>query len=205
VKTITTGEGGAVTTNDSDLHERLLLSRTHGITRDPARLGENPGPWYYEMQDLGFNYRLTDLQAALGTSQLSRLDLFRRRRRQIVELYNRAFRGEARLTTPYEDPSVSSCFHLYVLQLDFAAIGVSRKEAMELLKSKSIGTQVHYIPVHLQPFYRRSFGYGPGDFPTAEAYYRQALSIPLYPAMSDEQAFQVVEGVRAVLRRGDNA
>jgi dTDP-4-amino-4,6-dideoxygalactose transaminase len=201
VKTITTGEGGAVTTNDSDLYERLLLSRTHGITREPAKLGENPGPWYYEMQELGYNYRLTDLQAALGISQLAKLGRFRKRRRQLVDLYNQAFRGETLLTTPYEDPRVVSCFHLYVLQLDFPAIGLSRKNVMEILKGRAIGTQVHYIPVHLQPFYRRSFGYGPGDLPIAESYYERALSIPLYPAMSEEQASQVVDGVREVLRK----
>jgi UDP-4-amino-4,6-dideoxy-N-acetyl-beta-L-altrosamine transaminase len=202
VKTITTGEGGAITTNDPELYERLLLSRTHGITRDPVHLGENPGPWYYEMQDLGFNYRLTDLQAALGTSQLGKLERFRQRRRQIVELYNGAFRGEPRLTTPYEDPRVVSCFHLYVVQMDFPAVGLGRKESMELLKDRSIGTQVHYIPVHLQPYYRQTFGYRPGDYPIAEAYYRRALSLPLYPAMSDEDAFRVVDGIRELLRQG---
>jgi UDP-4-amino-4,6-dideoxy-N-acetyl-beta-L-altrosamine transaminase len=205
VKTITTGEGGAITTNERELYERLLLSRTHGITRDPARMGETPGPWYYEMQDLGFNYRLTDLQAALGTSQLARLDDFRKRRRQLMEFYNRSFQAETLLTTPYEAPGLVSCFHLYVLQLDFPAIGLGRKEVMELLKGRSIGTQVHYIPVHLQPYYRQNFGYGPGDHPIAEAFYRRALSLPLYPAMSDEEARRVVEGIRAVLRYGAKA
>jgi UDP-4-amino-4,6-dideoxy-N-acetyl-beta-L-altrosamine transaminase len=205
VKTITTGEGGAITTNDPVLYERLVMSRTHGITRDSARLGENPGPWYYEMQDLGFNYRLTDLQAALGTSQLSKLERFRKRRREIVEIYNRSFHGQARLTTPYEDPQVSSCFHLYALQLDFAALGVSRRETMALLKGNSIGTQVHYIPVHLQPYYRKRYGYSPGDFPIAESYYRQALSIPLYPAMTAEQVQWVVEWVRWILQQGERA
>ena len=205
VKTITTGEGGAITTNDPELHARLLLLRTHGITRDPEKLGENPGPWYYEMQDLGFNYRLTDLQAALGTSQLGRLERFRQRRRQLVELYNRCFEGEALLATPYEDPRVRSCFHLYALQLDFARLGVSRAEVMQSLKARSIGTQVHYIPVHLQPYYRKVFGYAAGDFPIAEDYYAKALSLPLYPAMSDEEASQVVEGVREVLRHGRGA
>jgi perosamine synthetase len=200
VKTITTGEGGAVMTNDQKLYERLLLLRTHGITRESDKLSENPGPWYYEMQDLGFNYRLTDMQATLGASQLAKLDRFRKRRRQLVEFYNQAFHGETLLTTPYEDPRVDSCFHLYVLQLDFPSIGFSRKQVMEVLKAKSIGTQVHYIPVHLQPFYRNNFGYRPGDFPIAEAYYEKALSIPLYPAMSDEQAQQVVDGIREVLR-----
>jgi UDP-4-amino-4,6-dideoxy-N-acetyl-beta-L-altrosamine transaminase len=205
VKTITTGEGGAVTTNDRELYERLLLSRTHGITREPALLSENPGPWYYEMQELGFNYRLTDLQAALGTSQLAKLSRFRNRRRQIVAAYNKAFQGTEVLTTPYEAPRQVSCFHLYVLQVDFASAGRDRRAVMEALRGREIGTQVHYIPVHLQPYYRKRFGYSPGDFPVAESYYLRALSIPLYPAMSDEQVQWVVEGIRETLGIGRNA
>jgi len=200
VKTITTGEGGAITTNDPALYERLLLLRTHGITRDGGQMSENPGPWYYEMQDLGFNYRLTDLQAALGVSQLTRLDRFRERRRAIADAYNRAFQDSSVVKIPFERPGVRSCFHLYVLQLDFEALGRTRKSVMETLRGRSIGTQVHYIPVHLQPYYRRSFGCGPGDFPIAEAYYAKALSIPLYPAMSDEQVARVGEGIREVTR-----
>jgi UDP-4-amino-4,6-dideoxy-N-acetyl-beta-L-altrosamine transaminase len=202
VKTITTGEGGAITTNDPLLYERLVLLRTHGITKDVDKLTEKPGPWYYEMQDLGFNYRMTDVQAALGTSQLGKLDRFRKRRREIVDHYNHAFEGTALLTTPFEDPKVSSCFHLYVIQLDFEAIGMSRKEVMENLRNNSIGTQVHYIPVHLQPYYRKRFGYQTGELPIAESYYRQALSLPLFPAMTDEQVRWVVDGLHRLLREG---
>ena len=202
VKTITTGEGGAITTNDPELYERLLVLRTHGITRDPTRMGEIPGPWYYEMQELGFNYRLSDLQAALGTSQLRKLSRFRDRRRQIVAAYNQAFQGTQQLTTPYEAPQLVSCFHLYVLQADFDSSGSNRRKVMEKLRGGHIGTQVHYIPVHLQPYYRTRFGYGPGDFPVAESYYRRALSIPLYPAMQDEQVQKVVDGVRDALGIG---
>jgi UDP-4-amino-4,6-dideoxy-N-acetyl-beta-L-altrosamine transaminase len=205
VKTITTGEGGAVTTNDTELYERLLMLRTHGITRDPMKLGENPGPWYYEMQDLGFNYRLTDLQAALGTSQLEKLASFRKRRREIVEIYNRSFAGDKLLKIPFEDPRVNSCFHLYVLQMDFDAIGVGRRETMELLRSRGIGTQVHYIPLHLQPYYRKHYGYGPGEYPIAESYYRRALSLPLYPALSDEQVQRVVNSIRELAHGGGRA
>ncbi|MBN1837575.1 MAG: UDP-4-amino-4,6-dideoxy-N-acetyl-beta-L-altrosamine transaminase [Spirochaetales bacterium] len=202
VKTITTGEGGAVTTNDPILYERVSRLRTHGIVKDTARLDETPGPWYYEMQALGFNYRLTDLQAALGTSQLAKLETFRKRRREIVEQYNRAFEDEDRLEVPFEDPRVTSCFHLYVLQLDFEAIGMTRREVMEFLKGRGIGTQVHYIPVHFQPYYRQRFGYGPGDFPIAEAYYGSALSVPLYPAMTGTDVKRVIDGIHAVVRRG---
>ena len=202
VKTITTGEGGAITTNDPILYDRLLLLRTHGITKDVKKLSENPGPWYYEMQDLGFNYRMTDIQAALGISQLGKLDSFRQRRREIVDCYNRAFQETASITIPFEDSRVKSCFHLYVVQLNFEAIGMSRKEVMDNLRNNSIGTQVHYIPVHLQPYYRKRFGYRTGDFPVAETYYSRALSLPLFPAMTDEQTRWVIDGLKRLLREG---
>jgi perosamine synthetase len=198
VKTVTTGEGGAVTTNDEDLYERLLLLRSHGITRVRGRMEKDPGPWYYEMQDLGFNYRLTDIQAALGVSQFRKLHGFMKRRREIVRRYNEAFRDIGFLVTPHERPGVDSTFHLYVLQIDFPAIDTSRKQVMEMLKEKGIGTQVHYIPVHLHPYYRKVFGFSPGDFPTSEAYYEKALSIPLYPRLTDSQVESVISSVASL-------
>lgn len=199
VKTITTGEGGAITTNDEQLFQRLSLLRTHGITRDPARLGCNPGPWYYEMQDLGFNFRMTDIQASLGSSQLRRLAGFKKRRREIVHTYNEAFAGLSRITTPFESEGSDSCFHLYVVKIDFESIGKSRADVMEELKTLGVGTQVHYIPIHLQPYYRNRYGYVPGSFPEAEAYYEGALSLPLYPLMSDKDMKIVIEAVERVL------
>lgn len=199
VKTITTGEGGAITTNDEQLFKRLSLLRTHGITRDPARLECNPGPWYYEMQDLGFNFRMTDIQASLGSSQLRRLTGFKKRRREIVHTYNEAFAGLSRITTPFESEGSDSCFHLYVLKIDFESIGKSRADVMEELKTLGVGTQVHYIPIHLQPYYRNRYGYVPGSFPEAEAYYEGALSLPLYPLMSDKDVKKVIEAVERVL------
>lgn len=199
VKTITTGEGGAITTNDEQLFKRLSLLRTHGITRDPARLECNPGPWYYEMQDLGFNFRMTDIQASLGSSQLRRLTGFKKRRREIVHTYNEAFAGLSRITTPFESEGSDSCFHLYVLKIDFESIGKSRADVMEELKTLGVGTQVHYIPIHLQPYYRNRYGYVPGSFPEAEAYYEEALSLPLYPLMSDKDVKKVIEAVERVL------
>ncbi len=199
VKTITTGEGGAITTNNRELYKHLLLLRSHGITKDQAKLEQNPGPWYYEMQTLGFNYRLTDIQAALGISQLKRLDKFVEKRREIIRKYNKAFKDLPDMVVPYEKDGVFSAFHLYVLQIDFKKIGTSREEIMAKLREKNIGTQVHYIPVHLQPYYRNNFGYKPGDYPIAEQYYEKAISLPLYPKMSDSDVKYVIENFKRVL------
>ncbi len=200
VKTITTGEGGAITTNDYNLYRQLQILRTHGITNNPAALTKNPGPWYYEMHDLGFNYRLTDIQAALGVSQMRKLDSFIERRREIVEQYNRAFDEEDDLITPFERPGVRSAFHLYVVQIDFAKIGKKRKDVIEELRRNGIGTQVHYIPVHLHPYYKKRFGFRPGDFPRAEVFYEQALSLPLYPKMTDADVNRVIRSLLKILR-----
>jgi dTDP-4-amino-4,6-dideoxygalactose transaminase len=147
------------------------------------------------MQALGFNYRLTDLQAALGVSQLSRLAQFKARRRQIVARYNAAFEAADFLTVPFESPKLDSAVHLYVLGVDFMMLGMSRAEAMEQLREQGIGSQVHYIPLHLQPFYRENFGFKEGDFPKAERYYERELSIPLYPHMSDSDVDRVIDAV----------
>jgi UDP-4-amino-4,6-dideoxy-N-acetyl-beta-L-altrosamine transaminase len=193
VKTITCGEGGAITTNSELLYKRLLKLRTIGITKDSAEMSKNPGPWYYEMQYLSGNYRMTDIQAALGRSQLSKLDFFKHRRRAIVNKYNAAFGTVPYITTPYEEENADSCFHLYVLQLDFQMLGKSRKQTMEELKEKGIGTQVHYIPVNSQPYYTKKAGtYIPGSFPAAEFYYGRCLTIPLYPAMKDSDVEYVI-------------
>ncbi len=195
VKTITTGEGGAITTNDKKLYEKILLFRSHGITKDQTKLKMNPGPWYYEMQDIGFNYRLTDIQSALGITQLQKLDEFVKRRREIVEKYNDEFKNIEWLTTPYEKPEVNSAFHLYVLQIDFKRINKTRSQVMNELREKKIGTQVHYIPVHTQPYYKNKHGFNHGDFPVAEEYYKKALSIPLYPKMSDYEIQYVINNI----------
>lgn len=197
VKTITSGEGGAVTTNDKKLYERLKLLRTHGITKEGLLRGAAPDPWYYEMRALGFNYRMTDLQAALGSSQLKRLGAFVRRRRGIVKRYNAAFRGRPFLSLPVEREGVYSAFHLYVVRVDFKKLGKDRASLMAELARGGVGTQVHYIPVSRQPFYRKEFFFDPGDTPAAEEYYEQALSLPLYPKMSDEDVERVI---RQVLR-----
>ncbi len=207
VKTIATGEGGAVTTNAPELYRKLQLLRTHGITKDPGSLQaldmapelrgtDWNGPWYYEMQELGYNYRMTEMQAALGITQLKKIDSFIQRRREIVDRYNKVFDDVPWLTAPFERERVSSAFHLYVLKIDFQAIKKTRTQVMEELRGKGIGTQVHYIPVHLQPYYRRHFGFGEGNFPRAEAYYSQCLSIPLFPRMTDDDVRRVIQAVK---------
>ena len=199
VKTITTGEGGAVATNDEKLYQKLLMLRSHGVTKDEKLLTKNPGSWYYEMQSLGFNYRMTDIQAALGYSQLQKLDFFKKRRREVVAMYNKAFAGMKYLKTPTEPENVSSCFHLYATQIDFVELGKSRTQVMAELREKGIGTQVHYIPVPTQPFYKENYGYKNGDYPKAEKYYEQELSLPLYSGLSDDDVNMVIAAVKEVI------
>ncbi len=209
VKTMTTGEGGMLVTDRADWADFARTLRSHGIVRDPAEfetpsddeiLGEK-GPWFYEMQELGWNYRLTDLQCALGLSQLGRLDGFLARRREIVAAYNTAFAHLDWLVTPglrdVRDRGTTS-WHLYSAQIDFDRLGRTRPQVMAELRAAGIGTQVLYIPVHLQPWYRRSFGYAPGKCPVAEAFYTRTLSLPLFPTMSNEDVARVIAHVEAL-------
>lgn len=199
VKTITAGEGGAITTNNKKLYDKLVLLRSHGITKDEAKFSQNPGPWYYEMQCLGFNYRMSDFAAALGSSQMKKLSGFVKRRCQIVKEYNKAFQDLANLTIPFEKNKGKSAFHLYDVLIDFKEIKKSRKKFIEELWTYDIGTQVHYIPVHYQPYYRGKFGFKKGDFPACEQYYEQALSLPLYPKMTDQDVDRVIKAVKQTL------
>ena len=197
VKIITTGEGGMALTNDAELARRMALYRSHGVTRDAADF-ERPadGGWYYEQQVLGFNYRMTDIAAALGTSQLTRLNEFVARRRALAARYDQLF-GNAPLKRPWQHPDTQSSWHLYVIRVDADA----HRAAFDGLRERGIGVNLHYIPVYLQPFYRR-LGFEPGLCPEAEAYYREAITLPLYPGLSDSQQDQVVAGVKAVLGCG---
>lgn len=201
VKTITTAEGGAVTTNSDELYQKLCMLRSHGVTKDEGVLTKNPRPWYYEMHSLGFNYRMTDMQAALGVSQLNKLDFFKKRRREVIAMYNKAFADMRYLKTPYEPENVCSCFHLYVTQIDFESLGKSRAQVMKELRDRGIGTQVHYIPVPTQPYYKKTFGYKDGDYPVAEKYYEQELSLPLYPGLSDDDIQSVINAIHKVISR----
>lgn len=209
VKTMTTGEGGMLVTDNAAWAARARELRTHGMVRDPARfetpdddevLGEK-GPWFYEMQDLGWNFRLTDLQAALGLSQLKRLDSFLARRREIVAAYNAALAPLDWLRTPglrHPADAETTSWHLYTLQVDFGALGRTRTQIMAELRTAGVGAHVLYIPVHLQPWYRRTYGYAPGKCPVAEAFYKRALSLPLFPAMTDADVDQVIGAVTSL-------
>ncbi|HDH00202.1 MAG TPA: UDP-4-amino-4,6-dideoxy-N-acetyl-beta-L-altrosamine transaminase [Nitrospirae bacterium] len=212
VKHITTGEGGIVLTNNDSLYRKLVRLRSHGITNTPGEFIYNEqalsstadnkdpevNPWYYEQVDLGHNYRITDIQCALGLSQFSKLRFFRERRREIVNRYNSAFRDIGSIQVPYESKECDSNFHLYVLLFDFKKIGTDRASFMHELKNAGIQTQVHYIPVHTQPFYQMNFGTSWGDCPNAEKYYQRCLSMPLHPSMSNSDVEKVISKVRGM-------
>jgi len=212
VKTMTTGEGGMLVTDNAEWAEKARLLRSHGIVRSaPGFVGlSSPaseyfllekGPWYYEMQDLGYNYRITDIQCALGLSQLGRLDSFVARRCEIVASYNEAFADLPFLKTPrlssFDSRQLVS-WHLYTVQIDFTSLGKSRTQVMAELAQKGIGTQVLYIPVYLQPWYRQTYGYSIGKCPVSEAYYQRCLSLPLFPAMTNADVQTVIDGVRKI-------
>ncbi len=200
VKHVTSGEGGAITTNNRKLYDRLCELRSHGITRDPRKLiKKNVGPWYYEMQTLGFNYRLTDIQAAIGLEQLNKLDLFLARRRSIAKLYQQAFKNLGQLILlPVERQKIKHAYHLFVIRLTGKLMNC-RKDIFERLRKIGLGVQVHYIPIPDQPFYRQ-LGYKGSNLPKAQTYYRCAISIPMYPAMKNEQIRSVINAVKSVIQ-----
>jgi UDP-4-amino-4,6-dideoxy-N-acetyl-beta-L-altrosamine transaminase len=185
VKSITTGEGGAVTTNDVILARRLREARSHGIVKTPPEGGHWP-PWHYEMRSLGFNYRISDIQCALGLSQLGKIESFMTRRREIAALYDELFAPHAGMvSTPSAPPGEESAWHLYPLCIDFQALGIDKESWFEAMLAEGIRLQSHYIPVPLQPYYRRRFGYRRGQYPGAEAFFESEASLPIYPALTD--------------------
>ncbi len=198
VKIITTGEGGMVLTNREDLYRKLLLLRSHGITRDPDLMEKSPdGPWYYQQIDLGYNYRMTDIQAALGYSQLRRINDFIERRRYLAERYRR-FLVDLPVITPWEDPDCKSAFHLYVIRLQLDRLNKTHRQVFEELRQAGIMVNLHYIPVHTQPYYQK-LGFKQGDFPEAERYYREAISLPMYYGLSDAEQDYVIGKLREIL------
>jgi UDP-4-amino-4,6-dideoxy-N-acetyl-beta-L-altrosamine transaminase len=190
VKHITTGEGGAITTNNEKLFNKIIELRSHGITRDAGSMRENHGGWYYEMQSLGYNYRITDFQAALGVSQLAKSDKWSERRLELVCRYDHAFKDVSEISSQSHPSNQKPCYHLYIVW------AMRRKGLYEFLREKQIYTQVHYIPIHLQPYYQDEFGYKTGDYPHAEEYYEHALSLPLFPTMTNDDQNHVITAVK---------
>ena len=195
VKNIATGEGGAVTTNRKDLYDKVSLFRTHGITKDPSLLEKNDGGWYYEMQELGYNYRITEMQAALGISQLKRLDWSIERRNEIARKYDVAFNG-TEVKTPFRCAGIVHAFHLYIIQVDPA----KRRGLYDFLRTNNIYSQVLYIPAHIMPYYKQ-FGWKNGDLPVAEDYYRKCLALPMFPTLTDEEQNWIIAKVNEFMKQ----
>jgi perosamine synthetase len=198
VKHITSGEGGIITTNNKEYYEKLLQFRSHGITRNKEKLNEYHGPWYYEMQFLGYNYRMTDIQAALGTSQLKKIDKFVELRRKYVAMYNEAFKDMDEIITPFQHEDGESSWHLYIIRLKLDKLTASRREIFEALQQQNIGVNVHYIPVHFQPYYQQ-LGYKKGICPNAEKLYEEMITLPLFPAMSEKDVNDVIKAVKRTI------
>ncbi len=198
IKHITTGEGGIITTNNKEYYEKLMQFRSHGITRVPENLLEDQGPWYYEMQFLGYNYRLTDIQAALGLNQLKKLNYFLRRRRDYAKMYNAGLRGLKEIRLPASKEGYESSWHLYVIRLNLDLLSVGRREIFEALQKENIGVNVHYQPVYLMPYYQE-LGYRKGLCPEAEEFYKEAITLPLFPSMTPKDVSDVIRGVKKVI------
>jgi UDP-4-amino-4,6-dideoxy-N-acetyl-beta-L-altrosamine transaminase len=199
VKIITTGEGGMAVTNDHELADKMSLLRSHGITRDEKLMTQVPdGPWYYEQVDLGFNFRMTDIQAALGVSQLQRLSSYIEKRNEIAKIYNSSLKGLP-ITLPYQHSDSISAYHLYVICLN-NEIENSHRDIFENLQKNKIGVNIHYIPVHLQPYYK-NIGFKRGDYPNSERYYQQAISLPIYPTLSNKDHHYIVESLIKTLEK----
>lgn len=200
VKIVTTGEGGMVLTNDKELHEKLLLYRSHGITRDTklmTRLAD--GPWYYQQIELGFNYRMTDMQAALGYSQMQKVDEFVSRRRYLAKRYDELLKNINNIQLPYQNDDTDSSWHLYVVRADFSKMSKTKQQIFDGMKDRGICLNLHYIPVHTQPYYQKQ-GFKDGDFPNSEKYYEEAFTLPLYYSLTDEQQDYIVKNLVEVLQ-----
>lgn len=198
VKIITTGEGGMVLTNNEALYEKLVLYRSHGITRDPKKMTHEPdGPWYYQQIALGFNYRMTDIQAALGASQMTRLDEFVARRRELAARYDELLR-DLPLKTPRVMEGTKPSWHIYIVRVDFSHVRKTKKQIFEEMRAQGFAMNLHYIPVHTQPYYK-AMGFRQGDFPASEKYYEEAFTLPLYYGLTNDEQDEIIRAFRGVL------
>ena len=189
-----------VLTNNIEYHDKLQLFRTHGIIRDSKKLIKNEGGWYYEMQDLGYNYRITDFQCALGISQFKKLDKFVKRRREIAARYNKGLKDLGEIITPFEKKDVKSSYHLYMIQLRLEKLSADRKKIFDALRAENIGVHVHYIPLHHQPYYRKHFNYKNSDYPVAEEFYNRNLTVPIFPKMTNDDVDDVIDALFKVIK-----
>ncbi len=210
VKPITTAEGGMITTNNDKIYQKLLLYRTHGIHKDPKLFknkdlafdkNNQPNRWYYEMDVLGFNYRITDLQAALGNSQLKKINLFTKKRNQIANIYNRNLKNLENLRTPYKSKKVNHAYHLYTILINFKKIKETKNNFMKFLSKKGIGSQVLYIPVFLQPYFKKKYNYKSKDYPNSMRYYEQALSIPVFYGLAKSEQALVIKEIKSLISK----
>ena len=196
VKNITTGEGGAILTNDFEIDEKVKSLRTHGINKNVKEYSKNEGPWYYEMVELGYNYRITDFQCALGINQLKKLNHFIDKRREIAFKYDESFSDNDNLTIPKSDNDIKHAYHIYPLKINFSSINVSKKDFFNKLLSLGIRLQVHYIPVHLQPYYQTNYNFKSGDFPVAEDFYAKEVSLPIFYNLTNDQLSFVIDAIK---------
>ena len=199
VKMITTGEGGAVITNDLKSFKKIEILRSHGITKDPEVIGNSHGPCYYEMHEIGYNYRITDIQCALGSNQLSRLKQFVFKRRKIADTYEDYFSNIINIKTPSQRPNIAHAFHLYPLLINFKNTKINKKTLFKELFKNKINLQVHYIPIHLQPYYKNKYNFKKGDFPCAENFYEQEISLPIYPKLKRNSQFHIISTIKKLL------
>ena len=184
VKHFTTGEGGSILTNNSEIDRKVRCLRAHGMTKDPDQMEHTNGPWYYEMHETGYNYRITDFQCALGSSQLEKLDKFVEKRREIASIYDKIFSTADFIKIPESHHSVNHAYHLYPLQIDYNNLSLTKSEFFGKMKDAGINLQVHYIPVHLQPFFQKKYGFKADDYAIAENFYNNEFSLPIYPDLS---------------------
>ena len=196
VKNITTGEGGAIFTNDKKIFDKIKVLRSHGVVREQKKFLLNHGPWYHEMHELGYNYRITDFQCALGISQLKKIRKFIKRKRDIAKIYNKSFSDDVNFLIPTTTRNCGHAYHLYPLLIRFNKIGIKKKDFFKKMKDKNINLQVHYIPIHLQPYYKKKYNFKLGDFPVSEEFYKREVSLPIYFSLKDNQILNIVKTIK---------
>ena len=199
VKIVTTGEGGNIATNNKSIFDKVSLLRTHGVRKN-LKLSRKYGNWYYQMENLGYNYRLADINAALGTSQIIKIKKFIKKRKFIANIYNNSFNKNNNFIIPFNDKYSDHSFHIYPLQIKFENLKIDKKTFFKKLKKKKINLQVHYIPIHLQRFYRKKFGYKPGDFPVSEKFYKREVSLPIYYQLKKKQIKFIVDQINLIFK-----